>query len=76
MSEQELTEWFPAEIKPVHIGEYNASYLRNPFVRRWWNGQRWSTDYSNDRDESEKEMLRQIPTESTDIEWRGLKEPK
>jgi hypothetical protein len=33
-----LTEWFPAHIKPVHVGWYDARWS----VLRWfWDGERW-----------------------------------
>lgn len=72
----EMTAWFPPEIKPVHIGEYNASCLRNPFIRRWWNGSYWSVDYRSDHPEELKMKCRTERTLTTGIEWRGLKEPK
>lgn len=37
------TPWFPASVKPVHVGVYEVSYLRDAGVikRRRWTGQRW-----------------------------------
>jgi hypothetical protein len=45
----EMTDWFPADVKPVHVGAYEAYYgypddTRIPVSAhsvRWWNGEKW-----------------------------------
>ncbi|WP_143757467.1 hypothetical protein [Burkholderia singularis] len=65
-----LTEWFPASINPVHEGEYEtraltASGLRRKFIDgQWWyfsrrNGRWYLSEF------------KKFPG----AEWRGLKEP-
>lgn len=76
MSEQSFTEWFPASVNPVHIGEYNASCVRDPTVLRWWNGRHWSIDYRSEHAEVTRVECRKVRTIAAGIEWRGLaKEP-
>ena len=51
MSEQELTPWFPPEVKPVRDGVYLTRGIEfsHKGVLRFWNGTCWSwmNDYSN-----------------------------
>lgn len=77
MNEQDLTPWFPVTVNPVHVGEYNASYLRSGRTLRWWDGKGWSTDYRREDSERRKQECRLRPAVMSRIEWRGLaKEPK
>lgn len=42
MKEENLTPWFPAEVKPVHVGFYQASIFAHeegPIM--WWTGKEW-----------------------------------
>jgi hypothetical protein len=59
----EKTDFFPPEIKPVHIGRYesqifDAGWIYDWFV--WWDGARWRDS------ENGWALLDQ------NIEWRGL----
>ena len=41
-AKQELTEWFPADVKPVHVGWYQASVsCQENGPALWWNGVEW-----------------------------------
>ena len=45
-----MTPWFPPDIKPVRIGEYECKYCvenRNPLSRHYWDGKRWIFSRSN-----------------------------
>lgn len=78
MSKPKLTPWFPPEVKPVHVGEYNASISMDPGMRRWWDGQEWSLAYPASYSEKEKKIWRntvaRYSTSHKRIYWRGLKE--
>lgn len=68
----ELTDWFPPEETPVHVGEYNASAGRDPKMFRWWDGHQWSAFYEADYTKSEVATCRSIKT-THKYPWRGLK---
>jgi hypothetical protein len=66
MSEQELTPWFPADIKPVHVGWYNVGvhclgFFHESGSNWWWDGESWLA-YPH----AGKPSIRQ------DRKWRGL----
>lgn len=73
MGKQRLTPWFPSHIKPVRVGEYNASVRRDPAVRRWWNGRKWSRAYFWPEHAPGFKWLTAADQHS--IEWRGLASP-
>lgn len=40
----EMTDWFPAEVKPVHVGVYETNMgLGNGFSH--WDGKAWGAEY-------------------------------
>ena len=66
---QELTEWFPADVKPVHVGRYQVS---NPWIDDWFgefeeSEQEWFWDGSKWVDRHGRPSYRQ------DRKWRGLR---
>lgn len=73
MNTPKMTPWFPPYIKPVHVGEYNASIFGDPVIRRYWNGEYWSAGYNNSDPAAFKRgaRKRRVP-DSEFIEWRGL----
>ena len=58
-----LTGWFPGDVKPVRVGEYERLYGNNPYIDKW-NGQKWVYGPAGE------ECFTQIRP------WRGLKEPQ
>lgn len=66
-----LTPWFDPEVKPVRVGEYNASRLKAGTLLRWWNGSQWSMPYTN-RSERKKECRNHVSVVQDGIFWRGL----
>jgi hypothetical protein len=56
------TDWFPAEIKPVHCGEYRVrlSWYPDHPDYAYWDGAQW-------RDE-----MNGYPCYFQDLEWHGL----
>jgi hypothetical protein len=44
---QQMTDWFPPEITPVHVGVYNASRRYREDVCRDWDGKTWSLGWRN-----------------------------
>lgn len=80
MSKQEMTDWFPYDVKPVHVGEYEVRNSRpihwtNPGRlmgrnRRYWDGKRWLTMDPNI-------FLPEISIMGTHEthQWRGLASP-
>lgn len=62
MKEENLTPWFPAEVKPVHVGWYQASIAaREDGPKIFWTGSFWDW-----RDERGKCIAQ-------DRYWRGLR---
>ncbi|WP_334021343.1 hypothetical protein [Burkholderia orbicola] len=78
-----LTEWFPPEVKPIHVGVYQAcmevftdrfgtSHIEYGFAK--WDGQRWGAMHTDIKSAAEL-----IPwhAASQSKSWRGLnKEPQ
>lgn len=65
-----LTPWFPADVKPVHKGDYQIA----PFSKdspRWsyWNGGKWSFFTINQIDLA---CHRHDGRHPANIPWRGL----
>jgi hypothetical protein len=70
---EDLTPWFPPEVKPVHVGEYETDeFFAVGFARRWWNGSEWSVFYRDSDTAAEKHVWRKSVTGVSDIRWRGL----
>lgn len=70
-----MTGWFPPHIKPVRVGEYIAITTKLAYVRRWWDGNRWSLPYWPADPESIKTIQRRDPAspgKQRCIYWRGL----
>lgn len=42
---QKLTPWFPADVKPVHVGWYQCKYGSQVPVWRYWDGADWLMSY-------------------------------
>jgi hypothetical protein len=64
MSEQKLTPWFPASVKPVREGVYEVKEVGGPntFLLRWFRKRWWLTECDG------KAFIQ-------DREWRGLSTP-
>lgn len=68
-----MTPWFPPEIRPVRVGEYQC----DSSARRWWDGESWSCMYFPDEPRAIKLAERQQVSCYQEIQWRGLaEEPK
>lgn len=67
-----LTPWFPADVKPVHVGVYMTRTHegeRTPWFNKW-DGHRWMVSmYSASQAEKCKAL-----SSYTEFEWRGLAE--
>lgn len=76
MPKQKLTPWFPAHIKPVHIGVYQRGHdwQRSGFRYWYWNGNFWETGGWATA-ELAAEHKRTLLTSQPDLEWRGLISP-
>lgn len=69
------TDWFPADVKPVHVGVYRVV---KSFGECWayWNGKRWShgfletTLYASDVQTMKTSYRWAYPVK----QWRGLAE--
>ena len=68
------TDWYPAEVKPVHVGFYQRRYAEHEFeiyepaqIPDYWDGKRWLLNW-NGNISGEIQLLTSLP-------WRGLKEP-
>ena len=73
MKPEDLTQWHESTVKPVHVGEYNASWRGNETARRWWDGERWSMAYSDATPAPFIWQFRRASTDDQSIRWRGLR---
>lgn len=66
----ELTEIFPPEIKPVHVGVYPTFFDDDDAqIYNHWNGEYWGmADYTVDGAEAGASF----PSITQDVSWRGL----
>lgn len=74
MSEQKLTDWFPADVKPVNVGwyerEYAAQYIQEMFD--WWDGKQFWLFGGSKR---KHPNFAKMEPASSNRRWRGLTEP-
>ena len=80
ITEDMLTDWFPPDVKPVHVGHYQIGYATertdDPYTgpvalagrRAVWNGANWQHSWAALTDFD-------APLSAQDRPWRGLKEP-
>jgi len=67
-----LTPWFPAEVKPVHVGAYlSLEYSDGANFYRYWDGKRWGAASRNIRNALRFTNTSFACQENT---WRGLAE--
>ncbi len=74
-TEPKLTDW--AEGPPPCVGWWNASVVRDPDCRRWWDGKCWSRAVWNIESEESAERAKRVPFSVGDgrkMEYRGLAE--
>jgi hypothetical protein len=69
--EQQLTPWFPADVKPVRKGVYERAFFAREFPS-YWNGKQWGV-CCFDRDDAYD--YRQHRSEHQRLPWRGLARP-
>jgi hypothetical protein len=74
MSKAKLTDWFPADVKPVHVGVYEVLYENGCFGSRYryWNGVRFCYQCMN----SQKAFQKRNNHTGLDafVSWRGIAE--
>lgn len=63
VSGEKLTEWYPPEIKPVHVGYYQRRYVFGLLYKEWWTGQKWTSSTTDT-----------TPCTCQHLPWRGLAE--
>lgn len=63
------TKWFPADVKPVHVGVYEIRHTALPRGFAMWDGLRWSHLMCERYEEPHFEF-----SPFQDKEWRGLAE--
>lgn len=68
-----LTDWFPADVKPVHTGEYELDVDNYYAYALWCNG-RWSIARWRPRDSSLKWPSWAVGVITSAHRWRGLAE--
>jgi hypothetical protein len=73
-----LSDWFPREITPVHVGVYEVRVKANGKIVRWfsyWTGQYWALSALTI---AEAAWLYATPSDAAEhaggFEWRGLTE--
>lgn len=72
----EYTDWYPADVKPVHVGFYQRKYAGDEFetyepaqMPDYWDGEKWLVAWNGNV------MGAPIMRCSAYLPWRGLKEP-
>lgn len=79
MKKPKLTPWFPADVKPVHVGAYQRRSAGEKFNYAhyeywWWNGDFWELGGYTKAEEAAKGKT-SIHTLDPFKEWRGLAKP-
>ncbi len=69
---KKLTPWFPPGVKPVRVGEYNASQSKMVQGLRIWDGENWSEMYFSCESNAEIAKCKNRICYSERIYWRGL----
>lgn len=71
-----LTDWQSGS--PPMVGEWNASRWGDLQNRMWWHGKTWSSSYSPEQSEDQRNRLAKEPNNGGisrhEIQWRGLSE--
>lgn len=69
----ELTDWFPSDTVPFHVGVYlcDSKHIRNFY--RHWNGENWSQPFLMSYGEDMKKDCISSKAWTINISWRGLK---
>lgn len=67
------TSWYPANIKPVHIGVYETDLVLalDRFGFSYWDGSYWGNQFET----PERAEVRRDMRGAQDKPWRGLKDP-
>ncbi|UIY58161.1 hypothetical protein [Burkholderia cepacia] len=66
-----LTEWFPHEMKPVHVGVYETDFnVCRSGGWAYWDGKNWGNSCRRPSEANN----RRYPSAIQNKGWRGLKE--
>lgn len=70
---ENLTPWFPAKVKPIHIGVYEVDMFSGKSIYAYWDGKKFGyrTFGSQQRAFEQRNMATSCPALTT---WRGLAE--
>lgn len=66
---KKLTDWFPADVKPVHIGVYETNAVTHGVYQKW-DGEKWCTYCPSVR--SANMPANSNESEYQNVKWRGL----
>lgn len=78
MSERELTDWFPADVKPVWHGVYETRSPVFGFDVGWysyWDGDKWGRAFAHTGAIGQANEFRDYVSCCQDRPWRGLRSP-
>lgn len=64
---EKVTEWYPANVKPVHVGVYEVETALGRYFRLW-DGKRWHWGGDTPNDALRGGVLERGPDP-----WRGLR---
>lgn len=67
MTARILTPWFPAGVKPVHVGVYETKRDNCKFFSKW-DGKKWLMDCRT----PERAKAQSYGSEYQDRQWRGV----
>lgn len=68
---KKLTPWFPANVKPAHVGVYKTDADSIFDSYQYWNGLRWS-DHAHSIKRAYSNNW--VPSPYQNVKWRGLAE--
>lgn len=71
MKEESLTPWFPAEVKPVHVGVYPVKFSLCGEGFSHWNGKKWGFAMNTPAQAKKSPGNRAYAEQRK--EWRGLR---
>jgi hypothetical protein len=76
METKNLSDWFPREITPVHVGVYEVRVKANGKIVRWfscWTGKHWGLSDQTPRAAwVHCDMPSDAAAHAGGFEWRGL----
>lgn len=75
MKKPKLTPWFPADVKPVHVGIYQTDAVYGRINYQYWTGKHWGLQGFADDFWPYLNGLAKHKSNFQNVKWRGLANP-